>query len=107
MRNSVDLPQPDGPTMATNSPGVTVRLVLATAWVPSANVLVTSVNSSTVASVRSGGSVAVRSVVTVASVHDHATGDVERLAGAVGGVVGRQEQGHAGDVGRLGAASER
>ena len=94
--------------MVTNSPGATEKLVLARAWVPSGNVLETSMNSSTVSSVRSGWNVAVMSVVTGrASMHDHATGDVERLAGAVGGVGGRQEQGHAGDVGRLGAAAER
>ncbi len=41
MRSSVDLPQPDGPTMVTNSPGRTSRLTSSTAWVPSGNTIET------------------------------------------------------------------
>src|SRR3981081_3511730 len=39
MRSSVDFPQPDGPTTATNSPGATDSVTLAIASVPSGNVL--------------------------------------------------------------------
>ena len=41
MRSSVDLPQPDGPTMVTNSPGRRSRLTFSTACVPSGNTIET------------------------------------------------------------------
>ncbi len=39
MRSSVDLPQPDGPTTDTNSPGRTVNDTSSSAWVPSGNTM--------------------------------------------------------------------
>ena len=41
IRSSVDLPQPDGPTMVTNSPGLTDRLTSSTACVPSGKTIET------------------------------------------------------------------
>ncbi len=39
MRSSVDLPQPDGPTTVTNSPGRTANVTSSMARVPSGNVI--------------------------------------------------------------------
>jgi hypothetical protein len=41
-RSSVDLPQPDGPTMETNSPGVASKLTWSTARTPPSNCLTAS-----------------------------------------------------------------
>src|SRR5215472_12716891 len=46
---SVDLPHPDGPTIATSSPRCTVRLTLSSACVPSGNVLLTCANDNAAA----------------------------------------------------------
>ena len=106
IRSSVDLPQPDGPTTVTNSPGATSNDVGARARVPSGNVLATPSNTSVGAGRPAwpGGSIASGSGSGIghhgsASVHDHPAGDVHRLAGAVVGVVDARNRAIAGDVG--------
>ncbi len=49
MRSSVDLPQPEGPTTVTNSPGWTSKVVSSRAWVPSGNVIETPRNDNAAA----------------------------------------------------------
>ena len=113
MRSSVLFPQPDGPTTVTNSPGRTSNVVSRSACVPSGKIIDNPVETQC----RSSPDVAHRHnrsrtgsrrrIFPSCSMHHHPAGHIHRLAGAVRGLVGGQEQRHVGDVGRLGEPAER
>ena len=113
MRSSVDLPHPEGPTTVTNSPASTANVGrvegVRAVGERHRDAVEDEHRVARLASARLRSSRGrtrrgwcVTSDMVALSVHDHPTGDVERLAGAVVGVVRREEQGHVGHVGRLG-----